>query len=207
MNRPADAIQRHDFADRVMHWLTALGFFLAGLSGLAFFHPSMFFLSHLFGGGTWTRILHPLLGLFMALFFFAFALRHVRHNLIDANDRRWLANAHVVMAGHEEGVPDQGKYNAGQKVLYWLLVLCMLGLLVTGFFFWRPYFADFFPIWLVRLATLLHAVCAAGLILLVLGHVYMSIWTTYSIRAMMFGWVTRAWAKKHHAAWYREVRR
>ena len=207
MNRPADAIQRYAFADRAMHWLIALGFILAALSGLVLFHPSMFFLSHLFGGGTWTRILHPFLGLFMAFFFFSFALKIWRHNLIGADDRRWLAKAAVVMAGHEEGVPDAGKYNAGQKVLFWLLALCMLGLLLTGFVFWRPYLAGYFPIWLVRIATLLHAVSAAGLIMLVLGHIYMSIWTTYSIRAMMFGWVTRAWAKKHHAAWYREMTR
>jgi len=207
MNRPVDAIQRYGFADRAMHWLIALGFILAALSGLVLFHPSMFFLSHLFGGGTWTRILHPFLGLFMAFFFFSFALKIWRHNLIGADDRRWLAKAAVVMAGHEEGVPDAGKYNAGQKVLFWLLALCMLGLLLTGFVFWRPYLAGYFPIWLVRIAPLLHAVSAAGLIMLVLGHIYMSIWTTYSIRAMMFGWVTRAWAKKHHAAWYREMTR
>jgi len=43
------------------HWAIALLFFLAALSGLAFFHPALFFLGNLFGGGPWTRILSPLL--------------------------------------------------------------------------------------------------------------------------------------------------
>ena len=70
-------------------------------------------------------------------------------------------HAHFVMAGHEDRAPPAGRYNAGQKVLYWLLTLCMLGLVVTGFFFWRPY-ADALPVTLIRLASLLHAVCAIG---------------------------------------------
>ena len=205
--RPTDAIERYVYGERAAHWLLALFFFLAGLSGLAFFHPSMFWMTNLFGGGPWTKILHPFLGLVMAVFFFFLAFRVVHHNTIDQNDVEWLKHAHLVMAGHEEGIPPAGRYNAGQKVLYWLLALCMLGLVVTGFVFWRPYFADLFPIWLVRLSTLLHAVAAVGLILLVLGHIYMSIWTSGSIRAMTQGWVTRRWAQIHHPGWYREVMR
>ena len=59
MHPPPDAIQRYEYLDRASHWLLAIFFFLAALSGLAFFHPSMFWLTHLFGGGTWSRILHP----------------------------------------------------------------------------------------------------------------------------------------------------
>jgi len=200
MHMPPNSIERYGYADRVNHWLIALGFFLAGLSGLAFFHPTLFFLSGLFGGGTWARILHPFFGLLMALCFAWFAVKIWRYNTLDERDKRWLAKAGDVMAGREEGIPEAGRYNAGQKVLFWFLVLCLVGLLLTGFVFWRPYFADFFPIGLVRLSTLLHALAAAGLILLVMGHIYMAIWTKGSVRAMTRGWVT-----KHHPAWYREM--
>jgi len=205
MHAPADVIERYAYGERASHWLLAICFFLAALSGLAFFHPSMFWMTHLFGGGPWSRILHPFLGLAMAVFFLALGWRVARHNVMNANDRAWLAHAGDVMAGHEEGIPPAGRYNAGQKLLFWFLTLCMVGLVVTGFVFWRPYFADTFPIWLVRLATLLHAIAATGLILLVIGHIYMSIWTTGSIRAMTQGWVTRRWAQLHHPGWYREV--
>jgi formate dehydrogenase subunit gamma len=205
MHAPPDAIQRYTYGERASHWLLAIFFFLAGFSGLALFHPSMFWMANFFGGGPWTRILHPFLGLGMALFFIALALRVWHHNIVDANDKEWLKHAGDVMAGHEDRAPPAGKYNAGQKLLFWFLALCMLGLFVTGFVFWRPYFADAFPIWLVRLATLLHAIAATGLILLVIGHIYMSIWTSGSIRAMTQGWVTRRWARMNHPRWYREV--
>ncbi|HTS22443.1 MAG TPA: formate dehydrogenase subunit gamma [Casimicrobiaceae bacterium] len=205
MHAPPGAIERYVYVERASHWLLAIFFFLAGLSGLAFFHPSMFWMTNLFGGGPWTRILHPFLGLVMAVFFIALALRVWHHNIVDASDKEWLKHAGDVMAGHEERAPPAGKYNAGQKLLFWFLALCMLGLLVTGFVFWRPYFAGAFPIWLVRLATLLHALAATGLILLVIGHIYMSLWTTGSIRAMTQGWVTRRWALLNHPRWYREV--
>jgi len=204
MHIPRDAIQRYDYVDRASHWLLAISFFLAGLSGLAFFHPSMFWLTNVFGGGPWTRILHPFLGLAMATFFIALALRVWHHNVMTRSDREWLAHAHEVMAGNEDRAPPAGRYNAGQKVLFWLLSLCMLGLVVTGFCFWRP-LADGLPVTLIRLATLVHALCATGLILLVIGHIYMSFWTKGSIRAMTQGWVTRSWARFNHPAWHDEV--
>ena len=207
MHVPTNTIERHPYWDRATHWLIALGFILAGLSGLAFFHPSVFFLANFFGGGTWARILHPFFGVFMFVFFAIYGLKVWHHNVIDQKDKEWLAKAGEVMAGREEGIPEAGRYNAGQKVLFWLLALCMVGLLPTGIMFWRPYFADLFPIGLVRLSTLLHSLAAIGLILLVIGHVYMAIWTKGSIRAMTLGWVTRAWARKHHPAWYREMTR
>jgi formate dehydrogenase subunit gamma len=207
MAAPPDSIARYTYGERASHWLLAITFFMAGLSGLAFFHPSMFWLTSLFGGGPWTKVLHPFLGLAMAVFFFVLALRVAHHNTMDENDVEWLKHAGDVMAGHEELAPPAGKYNAGQKVLFWMLSLCMLGLVVTGFVFWQPWFAPAFPIWLVRLSTLLHALAATGLILLVMGHIYMSYWTRGSIRAMTQGWVTRAWARSNHPAWYDEVTR
>jgi formate dehydrogenase subunit gamma len=204
MDHTTNQLRRYAFAERVLHWLVALTFFAAGLTGLAFFHPSMFWLTGLFGGGPWSRILHPFFGVAMFLFFALLALKLWRHNVIEQHDREWLRNASKVMAGDEHGVPEAGRYNGGQKVLYWLLVLCMLVLLVTGIVFWRPYFAGYFPITSIRAATLLHAVAAAGLFLLVIGHIYMAIWTKGSIGAMMSGLVPRAWARKHHPRWYRE---
>jgi formate dehydrogenase subunit gamma len=206
MLRPGNAIDRYNYLERVVHWMLTICFFAAGLSGLAFFHPSMFWLTHFFGGGPWTRILHPFMGLGMFLFFAWLGLKVIGHNTIDKTDVEWLRHAHEVMAGDESGAPPAGKYNAGQKVLFWLLTLCMLGLLVTGLCFWRP-LADGLPVTLIRWASLLHAVCATGLILLVIGHAYMAFWTKESIRAMVQGWVTPAWAKSNHPAWHDEVMR
>ena len=48
---------------RINHWITAACFVLLMLSGLSMFHPMLFFLSGLFGGGQWTRAIHPWIGI------------------------------------------------------------------------------------------------------------------------------------------------
>jgi formate dehydrogenase subunit gamma len=102
-------------------------------------------------------------------------------------------------------MPIQGKYNGGQKALFWAAVVCVLVLFVSGLAIWREYFSALLPIGLVRFASLLHAVFASVLIALITVHVYAAIWVKGTIRAMWYGTVTRAWAKQHHAAWYREM--
>ncbi|HCP57277.1 MAG TPA: formate dehydrogenase cytochrome b556 subunit, partial [Pseudomonas sp.] len=119
-------IQRYGAGDRTNHWLVALLFILAGLSGLALFHPALFWLTHLFGGGPWTRILHPIMGVAMFVLFAWLVLRFIGHNMIDANDRKWLSQIGDVVNNHEEKLPPVGRYNGGQKLLFWVLLLCML---------------------------------------------------------------------------------
>jgi len=109
------------------------------------------------------------------------------------------------MLNKEEGVPPIGKYNAGQKLLFWTLLACMLVLLISGVVIWRAYFSHFFGIGAIRLATLLHALAAFVLVLSIIVHIYAGIWIKGSIGAMLHGWVSRAWARKHHELWYRDV--
>jgi formate dehydrogenase subunit gamma len=68
---------------------------------------------------------------------------------------------------------------------------------------WRAYFG--FDVNVVRLAVVVHAAVAALMMALIMVHVYAAIWVKGTIRAMWYGTVTRAWAKQHHRAWYREV--
>ncbi len=63
---PQERIERYAPATRINHWIVAISFVLLALSGLALFHPALFWLTNLFGGGPWTRILHPFIGCFMA---------------------------------------------------------------------------------------------------------------------------------------------
>jgi len=205
--RPDQRIVRYTANERSLHWALAICFFLAGLSGMALFHPSLFGLTGLFGGGAWTRILHPFLGIAMVLFFFLFAVvgRLTRDNRITADDRRWLRQIGDVVNNREDRLPRVGRYNAGQKMLYWMLVVVLLTLLVTGFLFWRPWFAHWFPIGTVRVATLLHAYAAALLMVLMVVHIYTAFWVKGSIRAMVQGWVSQRWAHRHHPLWLQRV--
>jgi len=201
------SIQRYTERERMNHWVIAILFFMAGLSGLAFFHPSMFWLTNLFGGGPWTRILHPFLGVLMSVSFFGLMIKVWHHNKINAADKKWLTAVSAVVSGHEESLQDVGRYNGGQKVLFWIMVGCMTLLLVTGVAFWQPWFANAFPIGVRRLAVLLHAFSAAVLIIGVIVHVYAAIWVKGTVHAMTRGTVSEAWARKHHPAWYREMTR
>jgi formate dehydrogenase subunit gamma len=200
-------ILRYTANKRTNHWLVAILFFMAALSGLALFHPALFWLSHLFGGGPWTRILHPFMGVLMFVLFLGLVLRFWRANFITATDRQWLRRVDRVIRNEEEGVPPVGKYNAGQKLLFWTLLACMLVLLVSGVVIWRAYFSAYFGIDTIRLATLLHALAGFVLVLSIIVHIYAGIWIKGSVSAMLHGWVSRAWARKHHALWYREVTR
>ena len=200
-----DTLVRYAAGDRTNHWLTAIAFILAGLSGLALFHPALFGLSGLFGGGPWTRILHPFLGLLMLLAFIFLAARMWRLNFIDRSDWEWLRQIRDVMNNREDRLPEVGRYNAGQKLVYWVAVLCLAGLLLTGIVIWRQYFAFYFSVRVVRIASFLHAFCAFVLITTIIVHIYAAIWIKGSVHAMTRGTVTPGWAWKHHRAWYREM--
>ena len=69
MKNDPKKILRYTPSERANHWLTAVTFILLALSGLSFFHPVFYPLTQLFGGGTWTRILHPFFGVLMAVSF------------------------------------------------------------------------------------------------------------------------------------------
>ncbi len=198
-------LRRYTDGERMTHWVVAISFVLAGLSGLAFFHPSLFFFTNLFGGGPWTKILHPIIGLVMFVAFMLMAVHHWRDNLMQPGDAEWRAKARDLLMGRHPEMPPAGKFNAGQKMLFWVLFASMLVLIVTGVAIWRPWFAPYLPIPVLRAAVLLHSVAAVVLITMVIGHIYMGIWTKGSIRAMTRGTVPENWARLHHPAWHREM--
>lgn len=200
-------IDRYTASQRSNHWAVAILFILLALSGLALFHPALFWLTNLFGGGTWTRILHPFVGVLMFLLFLILALRMIRHNGIGKSDRQWLCHVNDVINKHEERVPEVGRYNAGQKLVYWVSVICMIGLILTGLVMWREYFSLYFSMGVVQLASVLHAIFAFAMICTIIIHIYAGIWVKGSMRAMTRGSVTAGWAWKHHHAWFRQTQK
>ncbi len=198
-------IVRYRDATRMNHWAVALLFFCAGLTGLALFHPWFFPLSDLFGGGTWTRILHPFFGLAMVLGFFGLFFKMLRDNFWNRGDTEWVKAAPKLLKGDEAGMPPVGKYNAGQKLVFWVSGISLFILLVTGFMFWQPWFAGAFPILARRIAVTLHAAAAVVLILAIIVHVYAAIWVKGSVAAMARGTVSEGWARFHHPLWWKQI--
>src|SRR5450432_3538652 len=208
VDRRAEAprmIVRYPARTRMNHWFVAILFLCAGLSGLAIFHPFFYPFVGLFGGGVWTRILHPFFGVVMALAFFGLALALWRENVLDHTDSAWLKAAPALLRGHEEAMPPVGKNNAGQKLVFWTAAVCLVVLLVTGSMFWQPWFADYFSVFVRRIAVVLHAIAATLLILTIITHIYAAIWVKGSIQAMTRGTVSEGWARFHHPLWWRRI--
>ena len=202
IRNPKD-LQRYTAEERANHWVVGITFILLSLSGLAFFHPAFFPLSQLFGGPVWARILHPFIGVIMAISFVLLYFRFKSLNEMTPVDKEWLDRVHEMVDGNDHNMPEQGKYNGGQKMMFWALSVCMLLIIVSGFMIWRSVFPV--PVEASRLGFVIHSAVAAVMIGLIFVHVYAAIWVKGTIRAMWYGTVTRAWAKQHHRGWYRQM--
>lgn len=200
-------ILRYGPWSRANHWIIAISFVLLTLSGLALFYPAFFWLTALFGGPQATRIVHPFIGVFMCLFFVIQAVRFFKANLFRRHDVQWARQLGDVLNNRDDRLPPVGQNNAGQKLVYWIFLLCVPALLVTGIIIWQPYFAMAMPRNLLRFAAMLHALVAFVAIVTLIIHVYSAIWVKGSIRAMTRGRVSHAWARHHHSLWYEEVMR
>uniref|UniRef100_UPI0025DE758C formate dehydrogenase subunit gamma n=1 Tax=uncultured Lamprocystis sp. TaxID=543132 RepID=UPI0025DE758C len=117
MQRDPRDLVRYTPSERLNHWIVGISFILLGLSGLALFHPAFWPFTLLFGGGTWTRIIHPYLGVLMALAYVVMLIRFTRLNLMTAADWQWLKRIREMVDGDDHNMPEQGKYNGGQKIL------------------------------------------------------------------------------------------
>jgi formate dehydrogenase subunit gamma len=198
-------VDRYSGGARINHWITATCLVLLALSGLTLFSPWLFFLTGLFGGGQWTRAIHPWLGVVLFFSFAGLFLRFWRANLWKSEDGTWLARLRDVLSGHEERLPEVGKYNAGQKAVFWLMSILIIVLISSGLVMWDQYFYGYTNIEQKRLAVLVHSMAAITIICVWIVHVYAAIWVRGTIRAMTRGSVTGGWAWRHHRKWLREL--
>jgi formate dehydrogenase subunit gamma len=199
-------VPRHDEHERIAHWIVAFAFLHLLLSGLSFFHPWFAFFSAALGGGAWARIMHPFTGLVMFVAFFWLAARNWQDNKIQSYDLEWKKRMSDVINNRDNDLPQIDKYNYGQKLLFWVMVVLLILLLVSGVLLWQPYFAPYFPIPLIRVGAVVHSVAAFLLILGIIVHIYAGVfWVRGALRGMTRGTVTAAWAKAHHPLWYRRM--
>ena len=198
-------VLRYREGTRVNHWITAGAMVLLILSGLSMAWPPFFFLTALFGGGQFTRFIHPWIGLVLVASFAMLARQFWRGNLWNRTDLDWMAHIGDLVAGREEKMPEVGKYNAGQKFVFWAMALLILVMLFTGVAIWEVYFGKLTSIPTQREALLVHWLCAATIILVLIVHVYAAIWVRGSFNAMIRGWVGAGWAWRHHRLWFRQL--
>jgi formate dehydrogenase subunit gamma len=198
-------VDRYTTSARINHWITATSLVLLALSGLALFTPSLYFLTDLFGGGSNTRAIHPWIGVVLFFGFCGLFIRFWRLNLWERNDSVWMTRIRDVLAAHDENLPELGKYNAGQKLVFWTMSALIVVLITSGFVIWDQYFNQYTTIEQQRIAVLVHAIAAILAICVWIVHVYAAIWVRGTLRAMTRGTVTGGWAWRYHRRWLREL--
>lgn len=115
------------------------------------------------------------------------------------NDIKWLGLMGLSAISKRFSLPDQGKFNAAEKLNFMMLMTTYPLYVVTGLTIWLTHNA--FMAWIVHFAM---AVLATPL---VLGHIYMATMnrdTRKGLPGMISGFVDRQWAKHHYREWYRE---
>jgi formate dehydrogenase subunit gamma len=210
MDEPATGrlIERFTSVERVAHWTMAITFVVLALSGIL-----MLFGKHLvlpiIGHEAFstiteiTKILHNFAGPLFILAMTVFQLLFIREHLFTASDAAWLANFGGLFSGKYSPA---GKFNAGQKALFWLLTvgLCMV-IAITGVIL------DF-PNWnqgreVMQIANLIHGGFAILAMETVCFHIYLgTVGMEGAFKAMKTGYVDEAWAHEHHSLWYEEVK-
>ncbi len=205
MNNDGNQIVRFNLVERLVHWTVAISFVYLALTGLALWSPKLYWLAAVFGGGETIRAWHPWAGVIFSVAFGLMFIKWSAQMLLDSDDVRWLKRAHRYAMHDEESVPESGRFNAGQKMMFWLQGLCCLLLLVSGIVLWLPESTS--QMWRL-VSVVVHPLAALMSMGLIIVHLYMAtIATPGSLRSMIRGWVTPAWANSHHRKWYRKITR
>ena len=196
-------IPRFDATERVVHWAAALAFLYVALTGLALWSHKLYWLAAVFGGGPTVRAMHPWGGVVFALMMALMFRRWAAPMRLDADDRLWLRKAHKYATHNAAGLPETGRFNGGQKMLFWLQSIAAILLLASGVVLWFP---ETMPRALRLAAVLIHPLAAIAAIGGIIVHIYMGTAAVPgAFRGMIQGWVRPGWAASHHPKWYRET--
>jgi formate dehydrogenase subunit gamma len=223
-------ITRFSDLERFGHWLLATSFVILALTGLNILYGRYFLLPligpELFSEmSVWGKWLHNYVAFaFMVALAITF-LVWIRHNFPTWRDVVWLAKGGglLVRGSH----PPAWKFNAGQKIVFWLVMLGGLSLSLSGLALLFPFqtalFAKTFaalntlgsfvglspnlptqltPLQEMQHATMWHGIVALGLVVVIIAHIYIgTLGMQGAFSAMGSGQVDVNWAKEHHSLW------
>lgn len=200
--RSGRTIMRFNGFERFTHWTIAVSFVILALTGLNItFGKDM--LLPLIGPtafSQWSitaKYAHDFSSFPFVIGVVVLFLLWVKDNFLTAVDVEWLKEGGG-MVGHKH--PPAWKFNAGQKLLFWLVVLATIGVAASGFFLLFPfYLTDIFG---MQIAQMVHALIAVAFVALIIAHIYIgSLGMEGGFDAMGHGDVDLNWAKQHHALW------
>jgi formate dehydrogenase subunit gamma len=190
--------------ERVVHWCVALSCLLLCITGMGMMYHSFNFVGTLVGGMGNLKLVHNFGGIFFAIsLFFAIVMWWKEAGMFSfPEDMDWIKEAGGYL-WHVENVPEVGKYNPGQKMFFLAVSLFGVVMVASGLIMWFPLG---FSTGLVRLMYVLHALGFVVIFAFFFVHLYLvTIGAPGSAPAMFTGWVTRAWVKKQHPKWLKEM--
>ena len=227
--RSDKTITRFAGVERFGHWMLASSFIILALTGLNVMY-GRYVLLPVIGAEAfaWLTMVGKYLHNYLAFAFMAglamIFVMWVKHNLPDRTDIKWILQAGGLFSKHLH--PPAKKFNAGQKMIFWLTILGGLSVSVSGWSLLFPYTTHFFggtfelvnsifgtslPTALSvlqeqQLATLWHSIMSVFLVCVIIAHIYIgSIGMEGAFDAMGSGEVDLNWAKEHHSLWVEEV--
>jgi formate dehydrogenase subunit gamma len=226
-------MQRFSTFERALHWLLALSFLILAATGFAQFYGAP--LLSLVGTKPLAiefeigRPLHAAAGATFSIALAVTFLLRIAHSFPSWRDAVWIAKGGGMFL--KNTTPPAWKFNAAQKMLFWLVVLGGTGLALTGFALLFPHRTALVPKTVAALtamgvhlpvdaanltpereasyARLWHGVLALGLACVVMVHIYLrTIGIRGAVSAMTSGQVDVNLARQQHSLWAeRELKR
>jgi formate dehydrogenase subunit gamma len=203
--RSGHTIVRFNAAERFVHWMTATCFIVLALSGLniTFGRPLLLPLMSpeaFTAWSEWAKYAHNYLSFPFTLGVILIFFMWIAGNIPNRVDIEWLKRGGGIV-GHDH--PPAYRFNAGQKAIYWIVVLGGAAVAVSGYVLIFPFYGT--DIQSMQNATMVHGIVAMLFIAAMLGHIYIgTIGMEGAFEAMGEGTVDINWAKEHHELWLKE---
>jgi formate dehydrogenase subunit gamma len=203
--RSGHTIVRFDAFERFVHWMTAVCFIILALSGLniTFGRPLLLPLMGPAAFSDWSELAkyaHDYLSFPFTIGVLLIFLMWIGGNIPNRRDVEWIKQGGGIV-GH--GHSAAGRFNAGQKAIYWIVVLGGAAMAITGYMLMFPFYGT--DVESMQTAQMIHAVVAVLFVAVMLGHIYIgTIGMEGAFEAMATGTVDRNWAREHHSVWLEE---
>jgi formate dehydrogenase subunit gamma len=200
--RSGRVLVRFSAFERLVHWMTATCFVILALSGLniTFGRPLLLPLigpDAFTAWSQWAKYAHNYLSFPFTIGVFVIFLMWIIWNLPTRVDVEWLKEGGG-MVGHKH--PPADRFNAGQKMIYWIVVLGGTAVAVSGYVLMFPFYGT--NVAGMQVAQIVHGIVAVLFVAAMLGHIYIgTIGMEGAFEAMWDGTVDVNWAKEHHSLW------
>jgi formate dehydrogenase subunit gamma len=204
--RSGRTIVRFNGIERFVHWMTATCFVVLAITGLNITFGKVLLLPLLSpqafsDWSEWAKYAHNYLSFPFTLGVVLIFVMWVAGNIPNRVDWEWLKRGGGIRRGHDH--PPAYKFNAGQKVIYWLVVLAGTAMVITGYVLIFPFYGT--DVGNMESAQVVHGVIAMLFTAVMIAHIYIgTIGMEGAFEAMGTGEVDVNWAKEHHSLWLDE---